>query len=246
VAAVLEALTLPVLAVVAGFISFSSPCCLPLIPGYLSYVSALPVSALGEAQARRVTLRASLLFVGGFTTVFTLLGLGASALGSVLLRNQTTIVRWFGVVIIILGLVTMGALRLPVLMREKRVDLARIPRGPAWAFPMGMAFAAGWVPCTGPILGTIVATASVGGTALWGGVLLALYSLGLGIPFVLLALGFSRAQRSLDWLKRNGRRIEVAGGLLLVAVGVLFVTGEWEEVFRPLQRWFARLNWPPV
>lgn len=242
----MEALTLPILAVVAGAISFSSPCCLPLIPGYLSYVSALPVADLGEADARRVTLRASLLFVGGFTTVFTLLGLGASVLGSFLLRNQTTMVRWFGVVIIVLGLVTMGALRIPVLLREKRLDLARVPRGPAWAFPMGMAFAAGWVPCTGPILATIVGVAGVGGTPLWGAFLLALYSLGLGIPFVLLALGFSRAQRSLDWLKRNGRRIEIAGGLLLVAVGLLFVTGEWEEFFRPLQRWFARLNWPPV
>ncbi|MGH9164386.1 MAG: cytochrome c biogenesis protein CcdA, partial [Acidimicrobiales bacterium] len=86
----------------------------------------------------------------------------------------------------------------------------------------------------------------VGGTAMWGGALLALYSLGLGIPFVLLALGFNRAQRSLSWLKRNGRRIEVAGGLLLVGVGVLFVSGRWEGFFRPLQRVFARLNWPPV
>ena len=242
----MEVLTLPVLAVVAGAISFSSPCCLPLIPGYLSYVSALPVSELGQAQARRVTLRAALLFVGGFTTVFTVLGLGASALGSVLLRNQTAVVRGFGVVIIVLGLVTMGLIRIPALQRERRIDLARLPRGPAWAFPMGMAFAAGWVPCTGPILGTIVATASVGGTALWGGALLALYSIGLGIPFVLLALGFSRAQRSVAWLRRNGRRVEIAGGLLLVAVGLLFVTGRWEEAFRPLQRWFARTNWPPI
>lgn len=242
----MEALALPILAVVAGFISFSSPCCLPLIPGYLSYVSALPVSELGAADARRVTLRAALLFVGGFTAVFTLLGLGASALGSVLLRNQTTLVRWFGVVIILLGLATMGALRVPVLLREKRMDLARVPRGPAWAFPMGMAFAAGWVPCTGPILSTIVATAGVSGTPLWGGLLLALYSLGLGIPFVLLALGFNRAQRSLAWLKRNGRRIEIFGGMLLIAVGLLFVSGRWEGFFRPLQRVFARLNWPPI
>lgn len=242
----MEVLTLPVLAVVAGAISFSSPCCLPLIPGYLSYVSALPVSELGAVEARRVTLRAALLFVAGFTAVFTLLGLGASALGAVLLRNQAGLVQVFGVVIILLGLVTMGAVRVPVLQREKRMDLARVPRGPAWAFPMGMAFAAGWVPCTGPILATIVGVAGAGGTPLWGGTLLALYSLGLGIPFVLLALGFRRAQGSLAWLRRHGRRVEVAGGLLLVAVGLLFITGQWEESFRPLQRWFARLNWPPV
>src|SRR3546814_7504390 len=119
---------LPLVAVVAGVISFSSPCCLPLVPGYLSYVSALPVAELGERDARRVTLRAALLFVGGFTTVFTVLGVGASALGSVLLRNQDELTHWFGVVIILLGLSTMGLLRVPFLLREKRLALARVPR----------------------------------------------------------------------------------------------------------------------
>ncbi len=238
----MKGLLLPFVAVMAGAISFSSPCCLPLVPGYLSYVAALPVSELGERQARRVTLRASLLFVAGFTAVFTVLGVSAGLTGSVLLRNKPAIIRAFGVVIIVMGLVTAGLLRVPVLQRERRIDLARIPRGPAWAFPMGMAFAAGWVPCIGPVLATILATASASGTALWGAALLILYSLGLGIPFVLLGLGFSRAQRSLAWLRRNGRWIELGGGLLLVAVGVLFVTGRWQPLFRPLQRWFA--NWP--
>ena len=172
-------LFLPFGAVIAGFISFSSPCCLPLIPGYLSYVSALPVSELGEREARRLTLRASLLFVAGFTTVFTTLGVAASALGSVVLRNQDAIVRGFGVAIIVLGLVTVGILRIPVLQRERRFDLARVPRGPAWAFPLGMAFAAGWAPCVGPVLATILTTASITTTAAWGGVLLLLYSVGL-------------------------------------------------------------------
>ena len=242
----MEALTLPVLALVAGFVSFSSPCCLPLVPGYLSYVSALPVSELEQGHARRVTVRASLLFVAGFTVVFTIFGVTATVLGSLFLRNQDGIVKAFGVVIIALGLATMGVLRVPVLMREKRLDLARVPRGPAWAFPMGMAFAAGWAPCIGPVLATILATAAATGTVAWGAILLVLYSIGLGVPFVLLALGFSRAQRSLAWLRRNGRRIEVAGGALLVAVGVLFVTGRWMELFRPLQRWFAEIGWPPV
>lgn len=237
---------LPLLALVAGFVSFSSPCCLPLIPGYLSYVSALPVADLGRAEARRVTLRASLLFVAGFSTVFTLLGIGATLLGGWLLRNQDTLVRVLGVVIILLGLSTMGLLRVPTLQRERRLDLARVPRGPRWAFPMGMAFAAGWAPCIGPILATILATAAVTGSVWWGAILLALYSAGLGIPFVLLALGFSRAQTSMAWLRRNGRRIEVVGGTLLVAVGLLFVTGRWLPLFRPLQRWFAELGWPPI
>ena len=242
----MEALTLPILAVVAGVLSFSSPCCLPLLPGYLSYVSALPVSELGERQARGVTLRAALLFVGGFTTVFTVLGIAAQVAGAAFLAGRGPVVRVFGVLIIALGLSTIGVLRLPFLQRERRLDLARVPRGTAWAFPLGMAFAAGWAPCIGPVLATILATAAVGETPLWGGVLLVLYSAGLGVPFVLLALGFGRANRSLDWLRRNGRAVEVAGGVLLVGIGLLFVTGRWQGLFLPLQRWFAELGWPPV
>ena len=242
----LSGLALPLVAVVAGAISFSSPCCLPLVPGYLSYVSALPVSDLAEREARRVTLRASVLFVAGFTTVFTVLGMGASALGSVVLRNQDDIARGFGVVIVLLGLSTAGLLRVPALQRERRLDLGRIPRGPAWAFPMGMAFAAGWAPCIGPVLASILTTAAVGGTAAWGGVLLALYSMGLGLPFIALALGYHRLNGSLGWLRRHGRGVERMGGLLLVSVGVLFFTGRWQEMFRPLQRWFAEFGWPPI
>lgn len=241
-----EGAFLPLLAVVAGVLSFSSPCCLPLVPGYLSYISALPVSELGEARARAVTLRASILFVAGFTTVFTAFGVSATLVGTAFIRNRDVIVAGFGVVVIVLGLVTMGLLRVPALSRERRLDLARVPRGPAWAFPMGMAFAAGWAPCIGPVLATIVGVATVTQTVAWGGVLLALYSLGLGLPFIALAMGFSRAQRSMGWLRRNGRRIEVAGGLLMVGVGLLFVTGQWQELFLPLQRWFARFEWPPV
>jgi len=242
----LETLTLPILAVVAGMLSFSSPCCLPLLPGYLSYVSALPVSEMGERQARGVTLRAALLFVGGFTTVFTALGIAAQVAGAAFLSSRGPIVRVFGVLIIVLGLSTMGVLRLPFLQRERRLDMARVPRGTAWAFPMGMAFAAGWAPCIGPVLATILATAAVSGTPLWGGFLLVLYSAGLGVPFVLLALGFRRANRSLAWLRRHGRAIEVVGGSLLVVIGLLFVSGRWQGLFLPLQRWFAELGWPPV
>jgi cytochrome c-type biogenesis protein len=237
---------LPVFAVVAGVLSFSSPCCLPLLPGYLSYVSALPVSELGDRQARSVTLRAALLFVAGFTVVFTVVGVVAQLLGSVLLSSNGPLVRWFGVPIILLGLSTMGVLRLPFLMRERRIDLTRVPKGTRWAFPMGMAFAAGWAPCIGPVLATIYATATVSGTALWAAVLLVLYSAGLGIPFVALAVGFNRAQRSLGWLRRNGRRIELVGGAVLVLVGLLFVTGHWQGWAQPMQRWFAERGWPPV
>ena len=242
----MSGLLLPFAAVVAGLLSFSSPCCLPLVPGYLAYVSALPVSGVDEAAARTVTTRAALMFVGGFTLIFTVLGLGASSVGSVLLRNQDQVTRFFGVVIVVLGLVTVGVLRVPVLMRERRVDLARVPRGPVWAFPLGMAFAVGWTPCIGPVLATVLATAAVSGSAIWGGVLLLLYSVGLGIPFVVLARGYRRASSSVRFLTRHGRAVERVGGLMLVGVGVLFTSGTWQSLFLPMQRWFAQSGWPPI
>ena len=237
---------LPLAAVVAGIVSFSSPCCLPLIPGYLSYVSALPVSELGEREARAVTLRAAALFVVGFTLVFTVLGVSFAIVGAALLRSVPLIVRVAGVLIILMGLAMIGVLRVPFLYREGRFDLARVPKGPRGAVFLGMAFAFGWTPCIGPILATILAAAAATQTAAWGGVLLVCYSVGLGLPFVALAIGFQRAKGSLEWLKRHGRQVELLGGVLLVGVGVLFVSGAWRSFFSPLQRYFARLNWPPI
>jgi cytochrome c-type biogenesis protein len=243
---VLRALTLPLVAMAAGAISFSSPCCLPLLPGYLSYVSGLPVNGLGDRAARRLTVRAAVLFVAGFTFVFTLLGMAATLLGSLLFDNQRQLVKVFGVFIIVLGLANLGVVRIPMLNRERRLDLARVPRGPAWAFPLGMAFAFGWAPCIGPVLAGLLTTAAVTGTVVQGGALLALYSVGLGLPFIGLAVGFRRAQRSMRWLRRHGRAIERVGGGLLVVVGVLFVTGRWQLFFLPLQRKFAEFGWPPI
>lgn len=237
---------LPLVALGAGVISFSSPCCLPLIPGYLSYVSALPVSELGEREARAVTLRAAILFVAGFTLVFTALGVSFALVGSVLVGNKPVILQIAGLGIIVMGLATIGVLRLPFLYRERRFDLTKVPRGPAAAFPFGMAFAFGWVPCLGPVLTTIYAAAAASETAAWGAFLLVLYSLGLGLPFIALALGFNRMRGSLEWLRRNTRRVEVTGGVMMVGLGGLFVTGRWETFFTPLQTWFARLGWPPI
>ena len=242
----MEVVLLPAVVVVAGVISFSSPCCLPLIPGYLSYMSALPVSELGQREARQVTLRAALAFVGGFTVVFTLLGVSVTLMGTALQRNLPFIVRMSGGVIIVMGLAMIGVLRVPLLYRERRVDLARVPAGPKAAFPLGMTFAFGWTPCIGPVLATVLATAAATQTVAWGAVLLVLYSVGLGMPFIGLALGLQCAKGSLAWLRRRGRLIERLGGVLLVAVGLLFVSGTWRSLFITLQRSFAQFGWPPV
>ncbi len=242
----MSSLLLPFLAIGAGVISFSSPCCLPLLPGYVSYISALPTSQLSVKESRATTLKASLAFVAGFTLVFTALGVASAFFGSYVLQVLPTIVRVMGVGIIALGLSMMGLLRIPFLMRERRFDMTRLPRGTRGAFGVGVAFAAGWTPCIGPVLAVILATAAGTGTVAWGALLLILYSLGLGLPFIALALGLDRARGSVEWLRRHGHHIEVVGGALMVAVGVLFVTGAWEAWFRPLQRIFARYGWPPV
>lgn len=242
----MEVMLLPFLAVAAGVISFTSPCCLPLIPSYLSYVTALPVAELGTRQARTVTLRASLLFVAGFTMVFTALGASFAFVGSALLANVPMIVRIAGVGILLMGLGMLGVFRMPWLYREWRPIGRSSNRGSMGAFPLGMAFAVGWVPCIGPVLATILATAASTQTAPWGAVLLALYSLGLGIPFIALGLGFQRMRGSVAWLQRHARRVEQVAGALLVGVGVLFVSGAWQTFFIPLQRAFARLGWPPI
>lgn len=241
----MDAFLLPFLAVAAGVISFTSPCCLPLIPSYLSYVTALPTTELGTREARAVTLRSSLLFVAGFTVVFTILGASLAYLGSALLANVPLIVRIAGVGIVLMGLGMLGVLRMPWLYREWR-PAARRWRGPKGAFPLGMAFAFGWVPCIGPVLATILATAASTQTAPWGAVLLALYSLGLGIPFVIMGVWFQGLRGSVDWLRRHAAAIERTAGVLLVGVGMLFVTGAWRSFFIPLQRAFARFGWPPI
>ncbi|MHB1509328.1 MAG: cytochrome c biogenesis CcdA family protein [Acidimicrobiales bacterium] len=239
-------LLLPLFALVAGIISFTSPCCLPLLPGYVSYISGLPISELGRVEARALTLRAAVLFVAGFTLVFTVLGVAAGLLGSLVVRELPLVMDVAGAGMIVLGLAMAGVLRIPWLYRERRFALHRLPSGPRAAFGVGMAFAAGWTPCIGPVLATILATAAATRTAAWGALLLALFSVGLGLPFIGLALGLNRARGSLAWLRRHGRAIEVVGGLLLVGVGVLFVTGAWRSFFVPLQREFARFGWPPV
>jgi cytochrome c-type biogenesis protein len=186
------------------------------------------------------------LFVMGFATTFTLMGAAASELGTLILRNRLVLGRVAGVFVIVMGLATTGLLRVPFLYRERRFDLARIRPGPAGAVPLGMAFAIGWTPCIGPVLAGILTAAATVEGAWRGAALLFVYSLGLGLPFLLLALGVTRTGRLFRWLRRHGRAIEVAGGSVLVLMGVLMITGRWIQLFAPLLRLFSRSGWPPV
>ena len=233
------------LALVAGVLSFSSPCCLPLMPGYVAYVSGVAAPAGGIAVRRRA-VGAGVLFVLGFAIVFTVLGASASTLGSLLLRHRTVLIRVAGVIVIILGLVSAGLLRIPILQRELRLDLSRVRPGPAGALPLGMAFAIGWTPCIGPVLAGILAAAASTTDMARGATLMLSYSLGLGLPFLLLALGIGGGGRLTGWLRRHGHGVEVAGGLLLVSMGVLMITGAWLRLFTPVLRLFSRTGWPPV
>jgi len=238
------------LAFVAGLISFTSPCCLPLMPGYVSYVSGVasgtPAGNTGTVALRSRTMLAAGLFVTGFAVTFTLMGAAASELGALILRNRLIFGRIAGVFVIVMGLATIGLLRVPFLYRERRFDLSRIRPGPAGALPLGMAFAIGWTPCIGPVLAGILTAAATAGGAWRGAALLFVYSLGLGVPFLLLALGVAKTGRLFGWLRRHGRAIEVLGGSVLVLMGVLMITGRWVQLFAPLLRLFSRSGWPPV
>lgn len=230
------------LAFAAGVLSFSSPCCLPLMPGYLSYVSGVA----GEGASRGRVVGSAALFVLGFTIVFSALGASASVLGSLLLSNRSVLVQVAGGFVVLMGLAAAGLLRLPFLHREKRPALHRIRTGPAGAVPLGMAFALGWTPCIGPVLAAILTAAAATASLQGAMTLLLVYSLGLGTPFLLLALGYSKAGKTFSWLRRHGGLVERAGGVVLVAMGVLMITGMWTKLFTPLIRLFSRVGWPPI
>jgi len=238
------------LALVAGALSFSSPCVLPLLPGYVSYVSGLAgepagASPVSTSTRRRVRMGAGL-FVGGFATVFTVLGATASALGLLLRQNLPVITAVGGSAIVVLGLAMTGVLRIGRLRGEVRFDLSRAGRGPAGAFSLGALFAFGWTPCVGPVLATVLAAAA--GTADPGrGILLLLaYSVGLGLPFVVLADGVACGRNRFAWLRRHTRRIEIAGGIALVVTGVLMITGGWTVLMSGMLASYARVGWPPI
>jgi cytochrome c-type biogenesis protein len=224
----------PALAFVAGFVSFASPCVLPLVPGYLSFVTG------GAAVERRPRLADRLapilLFVAGFTIVFTLYGAFSSTFVHLIKGRTGQIVA--GVVIVVLGLLLIAYAigRGPIaLFAERRPLLEKASPGTTGALPLGMAFAAGWTPCIGPVLGAILAIAAQGSAA-WGAFLLVCYSLGLGVPFLAIGLGAEWLTDSTRWLQRHYAAIAVVSGSLLVVVGVLVATGEFTRRLAPLVR----------
>ena len=212
----------------AGTLSFLSPCVLPLVPPYLVYMTGTSLERLADAEpaprVRHETVAAALLFVLGFTTVFVALGASASAVGAVLHAYSDVLGKIAGVVIVVMGLHFLGLTPIAWLMREKRVQVAK-PVGLWGAYVMGLAFAFGWTPCIGPVLGTILAIAGSEGSVGQGAGLLAIYSLGLGIPFIVAALAVEPFAAFLARFRTHLGTVEKVMGGLLVVAGIAFFSG---------------------
>jgi cytochrome c-type biogenesis protein len=213
----------------AGLVSFVSPCVLPLVPGYLSAVTGVSVTEFEGADWRRV-LGPSLLFIASFSVVFILLGLTATALGESLQENQELLTNVGAVLLIVMGVLFIGASYIDRLNRAWHVDALLARAGKGGPIVAGAAFSIAWTPCTGPALGGILTLASIQGEALHGAFLLAVYSLGLAIPFLITALAFSRATTAFAVIKRHYGTIVGVGGGILIAMGVLILTGGFTEL----------------
>ena len=222
----------------AGVVSFLSPCVLPLIPGYLSFMTGLSAAELSEDSRPLVRIMGTaLLFVIGFSVVFVALGASASVLGQFLTQYRDVIEKIAGVVVILFGVFMLGIVKIPWLYGEARADLASSRRfGRGAAFVMGMAFAAGWTPCVGPILGVILTLAASTGSVANGALLLLAYSLGLGVPFLLVALLFGSARPLLAWLNRHSVIINRIAGATLIVVGALIFSGRLTVIANWLTR----------
>ncbi len=232
-----------VIAFVAGLISITSPWCLPLLPGYLGYLTGLG----GDEPPRRIrTIAAASLFVLGFTAVFITLGATASELGALLLSNRLPVARVAGVFIAVIGALLLLEGRIGFLSRGSDWS-RRLAGGSLWTAPLlGAAFAVTWTPCIGPVLGAVLTLAGTTASLSQGVLLLTAYSLGLGIPF--LALGFS-VVRVRRWLRPVGRvttALQPVSGALLVVMGALLVTDRWLPLIAPVLAWYASARWPPI
>lgn len=220
-------------ALLAGLVSFASPCVLPLVPGFLGYVTGLSDESLEQRSRGRLVLGA-LLFVAGFTVVFLIAAAALSAIGVAFREHQSLLLRIGGALVIVMGVLFLGA------GKSYAAQLGWRPRAGLLGAPLlGAAFAVGWSPCWGPTLGAIQAMAAPisaeTGSIGRGLILATIYSLGLGLPFVLMAALWERAGRASDWLRRHRGVIQTFGGVMLIIVGLLMVTGLWENVIVWLQ-----------
>jgi len=228
-------------ALAAGIISFLSPCVLPLVPGYLSAVSGVSAGELENASWRRV-LGPSLLFVASFSAIFILLGLTATALGSFLREHEQLLTKAAGALIVAMGLLFVASLFVSRLNREWHVDALLERAGSGGPVIAGAAFAIAWTPCIGPTLGAILTAASLTDSMGRGAFLLAVYSAGLAIPFLLTAVAFSRMTTAFAVVKRHYQAIVATGGVIMVAMGVLIWTGELTQLNIEAQRLMSELG----
>jgi len=221
------------LAFLAGIMSFLSPCVLPLLPSYVSFITGVSFEDLTTGSDRRkiryLTITNSLAFILGFSTVFVALGASSSAVGKFMFEYQEWIRIGGGILIIVFGLFVAGFLKMDFLMRDKKVHLSGKPAGYVGTFLVGMTFAAGWTPCIGPILGTILLYASSQGSAFYGFKLLAVYSLGLALPFFISSLAINSFLSYSKKLMRYMRVIMIISGLLLILFGILLLTNRVRE-----------------
>ena len=213
-------------ALVGGIVSFLSPCVLPIVPPYLAYMSGVTIGEIqGTAAARRKAILAALFFVMGLSTVFLLLGFTASAFGAFVLQNQELFAKASGVVVIVFGLHFLSVFRIPLLDREARVETGETGGSALGAYVLGLAFAFGWTPCIGPQLGAILSLAASEASVSRGTILLGVYALGLGVPFLLAAVFLNRSMALMNRIKRHMGLIEKLMGGLLLLVGFMLVTG---------------------
>ena len=229
---IIDASLLPALliALSAGVLSFLSPCVLPIVPPYLAYMGGVSMGEMSEVRAaRRKALTAASFFVLGLSTVFLFLGFTASLLGSFFLQNQQWFIWAAGLVVMIFGAHFIGVFRLSFLDRDMRMDAGDQGGSAVGAYVLGLAFAFGWTPCIGPQLGAILSLAASEADVARGTTLLAVYAIGLGIPFLLVAAFFPSMTGVMDWMKRHMDRIEKIMGLLLWTVGLMMLTGQFTD-----------------
>ena len=215
-------------ALLAGVVSFLSPCVLPIVPPYLAYMTGVGVGGLKSGERSAVV--PALFFVLGLSTVFLLMGMAASAFGRLFLQYQEYLVKASGVVIVIMGLHFLRLFRIPFLDSEARMDVGDRGGSALGAYVLGFAFAFGWTPCIGPLLGTILSLAATDADATRGTALLAVYALGLGIPFLLSAIFINRAIGLMNRIKPHMKTIERVMGVLLIAVGLMLVSGRMADL----------------